>query len=110
MSVVIQLDEHRARRTLAETGVERVYEPLPDPAQPQLPAPRSYDLQLVAQLVNTLGVPVNEEALEAAFHVTVEQSRSRNVRVEDALELAAYAVLNYERGRRDTTLYQDRPF
>jgi len=101
MSEVIRLDDHRPQASAPETFAEPVYEPLPR---------RAYDLQLLAELVNTLGVPVDEAALEAAFHTAVQQSRTRNVRVEDALEIAAYAVLNYERTRRDIAHYQEGPF
>ncbi len=95
---------------------EFAYEPLPDPAPAFEPRPRTYDLQKLSELTARLGqesgfnLGIDETALEAAFHFTKEQAGRMEIPLEAALEIAAWAVLNYERGRRDPELYRIRPF
>ncbi len=97
---------------LVEPGFEAPYGSRPAPE----PRPKTYDLQMLAQLTAKLArdtgfqYPIDEEALEAAFHFAKEQAERMEVPLPAALELAAYAVLNYERGRRDPELCRIRPF
>ena len=53
---------------------------------------------------------IDETALEAAFHFAKEQAGQMNVPLETAFEIAAWAVLDYERGRRDPPRLADPPF
>ena len=92
------------------------YESLPDPVPAFEPRPRTYDLQKLSELTAKLGresgfnLGIDETAVEAAFHFAKEQAGRMEVPLEAALEIAAWAVLNYERGRRDPELCRIRPF
>ncbi len=95
---------------------EHDYEPLPDPGPAFEPRPRTYNLQKLSELTAKLGresgfnLGIDETALEAAFHFAKDQAGRMEVPLEAALEIAAWAVLNYERGRRDPELCRIRPF
>ena len=92
------------------------YEPLPEPGPVYEPRPKTYDLKLLSELTAKLGresgfnLGIDETAVEAAFHFAKEQAGRMEVPLELALEIAAWAILNYERGRRDPELYRIRPF
>ncbi len=92
------------------------YEPLPDPGPAFEPRPRTCDLQKLSELTARLGresgfnLAIDETALEAAFHFAKEQAGRMEIPLLAALEIAAWAVLNYERGRRDPELCRIRPF
>lgn len=95
-----------------EPGFQMPLDALP-PTPPKL---RTYNLQRLAELTAKLGqesgfnLGIDETALEAAFHFAKEQAERMEMPLEAALEVAAWAVLNYERGRRDPSLYMLRPF
>lgn len=101
-------------------GLDMLVEPgfeVPPDALPAAPAkPRTYDLERLAELTAKLGresgfnLGIDETALEAAFYFAKEQAEQMNIPLEVAFEIAAWAVLNYERGRRDPTLAINRPF
>ena len=86
------------------------YEPLPEPR------PKTYDLQKLSELTAKLGresgfnLCLDETAVEAAFHFAKEHAARLEVPLAVALEIAGWAILNYERGRRDPELYRIRPF
>lgn len=96
--------------------VEPGFETPPDALPPAPPKPRTHDLRMLAELTSKLGwesgfrLPIDETALEAAFYCAKEQAEHMNIPVEAAFEIAAWAVLNYERGRRDPSLALNRPF
>ena len=92
------------------------YEPLPEPDPPYEPRPKTYDLQKLSELTAKLGresgfnLCLDETAVEAAFHFAKEHAGRLEVPLAVALEIAGWAILNYERGRRDPELYRIRPF
>ncbi|MCY3754815.1 MAG: hypothetical protein OXG99_12105 [Alphaproteobacteria bacterium] len=96
--------------------VEPGFEMPPDALPLPQPKPRVHDLRMLAELTSKLGwesgfrLPIDETALEAAFHFAKEQAGHMNVPVEAAFEIAAWAVLNYERARRDPPRLADPPF
>ncbi len=92
------------------------YEPFPEPEPAFEPRPRTCDLKLLSELTAKLGRDsgfnpgIDETAVEAAFHFAKEQAGRMEVPLELAFEIAAWAILNYERGRRGPELYRIRPF
>lgn len=120
MSNVIDFENyHRERHVWEDPDAdfhEYDYEALPDPGPAFEPRPRTYDLQKLSELTARFGresgfkLAIDEPALEAAFHYAKEQAGEMNVPLQAVIEIAAWAVLNYERGRRDPELCRIRPF